>query len=527
MWLAFFLTLLSLSFLGMSNYYHSEFVLSRTVDEKTVAEIVEIKNRFVFNTKPLLRASIRDLPQFSHDFELVEPAGALPKTHLYPYQQVKILFEGMKTCRWPSMSSIHPHLEKAIFFQQYLCEQQQTLPADFFLKPPFLHPLGFSYVHQAFSTQRPEFRNPEWLKKHKDYVHVSELRFFRESVKLNEWQLLISRLSDAHYRVILEGQPVVLTENNLLISMERDPKNENFPIYQVFSRNDFSSYLSQTIFSVSEGQEQDFCLYREGNMGWYLNRDFLGRLSGRYLYLSAFSFLVLLINIFWLVFQQIQRKIAEHKDRTFILRTLTHELRTPVAGLQMGIEPLRKYFDLLPEDGQICFLRMADSVRRLKRVIEASSQYLYSESGSRGMLFNFVRYDSICAVLEDVLEQNMSKINFFPPPVDCSFILDVYWFTVCVRNLVDNALTHGKAPVEVRAVVQDGVLSITVSDQGMIPKKELLRYLRPFARHYSHENLGLGLSLVRTIVEQMGGGFEVKACPTAMIIRLENARVKE
>jgi signal transduction histidine kinase len=121
----------------------------------------------------------------------------------------------------------------------------------------------------------------------------------------------------------------------------------------------------------------------------------------------------------------------------------------------------------------------------------------------------------------------MSKINFFPPSVDCSFTLDVYWFTVCVRNLVDNALTHGQAPVEVRAVVQENVLSLAVSDQGMIPKKELLRYLRPFARHYSHENLGLGLSLVRTIVEQMGGDFEVKACPTTMIIKLENVIVKE
>lgn len=526
MWLAAFLTLLSLLFLGLSSFYHSEFILHRTVDKKTVVEIVEIKNNFVLSNRPLFQSSLRDLPQFSLDFELIDTAGLLPQTHQYPYPQIKALFAGMKNCHWPLLSDIHPSLTKAFTLQQYLCAQSSELPENFFERPPYLHPLGFSYVFQAFHTIKEG--DEKWLSRYRNYTHVRELPYLKDEAKLelDAWSLLLSQLSDQYYAMVLDGLPTILTTDKLLISIGRTD-NDDFPVYLVFNRQDFSNYLSQSNFLVSDDAEQDFCLYTEGNMSWYLNRSFLEDLSTRYLYLSGISFLFLLVIVLWLAFQHIQRKIIEHRDRSFILRTLTHELRTPVTSLHMGMESLRKCFDQLPEEGQIGFLRMGDSIRRLKRVIEISSQYLYSERGRKGVLFNLARHESLNEVLYDALDQHLADINFTPLSVDSSFTLDVYWFTVCVRNLIENALNHGVPPIEVRAELQKNIFILKVIDQGQIPKKELQKYLRPFARHYSHENLGLGLSLVVTLVRQMGGCFELKACPTTMVIKLKDVRKKE
>ena len=67
------------------------------------------------------------------------------------------------------------------------------------------------------------------------------------------------------------------------------------------------------------------------------------------------------------------------RERRFALQMLTHELRTPIAGLAGVVEGLRRDFDRLPESAQDRFGDLAGGVSRLRQLAEASRHYLSAE----------------------------------------------------------------------------------------------------------------------------------------------------
>jgi signal transduction histidine kinase len=79
-----------------------------------------------------------------------------------------------------------------------------------------------------------------------------------------------------------------------------------------------------------------------------------------------------------------------------------------------------------------------------------------------------------------------------------------------LRNLLDNAERHGKAPIEIRVGLREGLASIVVSDQGPgVTESERELIFSPFYRggsgRESGRGTGLGLTLVHQIASNHGG----------------------
>jgi signal transduction histidine kinase len=79
-----------------------------------------------------------------------------------------------------------------------------------------------------------------------------------------------------------------------------------------------------------------------------------------------------------------------------------------------------------------------------------------------------------------------------------------------IRNLVDNAIKHGRAPrLSVRREGRSVVIAVADSGPG-IPHDQLERVLEPFARGEASRNrqtggTGLGLAIARAVAEGHGG----------------------
>jgi signal transduction histidine kinase len=192
---------------------------------------------------------------------------------------------------------------------------------------------------------------------------------------------------------------------------------------------------------------------------------------------------------------RIEELVGAHK---LLLANASHELRTPLSRIRLGVEFMldavhgRGKTELLKDiaelDGLIDEILLssrldAHAVNRADEEIDLLA--LAAEEGAR--------YD-------DCTLEGQSVTVFG----DRSLLQRM------LRNLLDNAQRHGKAPIEISVGHDQGQASIVVSDHGPgVPESEREEIFSPFYRSRSGSQAargtGLGLTLVRQIARNHGG----------------------
>lgn len=202
---------------------------------------------------------------------------------------------------------------------------------------------------------------------------------------------------------------------------------------------------------------------------------------------------------------------------------VSHELRTPLAvicsaadnladGLVSNIGQVTRYGSVIRGEG-----------RRLSRMVE---QIL----GFAGIQRGRAKYELESVDLVEVIQaavkacdaevqQSGCDVNVRLDPGLPLVTADAVALAHCFRNLIDNALTHGRsgAFVSVEAHAGGGAVEVRVADRGPgIPKSDLPHLFKPFFRGGSGEpsrGFGLGLALVKHVVAAHGGRVNVTSTP--------------
>ena len=515
------LIVICLFFLGLSLNIQSQLVSTGAVDQRTVNKIQKLKNKFVNLHEPITIFDVTQLAQASVDPLLLDPSSNLPQTHLYPYREIQALYKSIKTCNFPRSVSIENlELRKAAFWHQFICGRIPRLPKGFFQSRPLIHPLGSSYVQLAYDSGRPEFKNPKFLNFYKAYMHIKEMNTLPAKMVLEQAEKVIMDFNSSQLRYYFQAVPTILTTNFILIHTNQK-EHKPLPDYKVYNRKTWEKFIRESSFRTSYASDE-YAIFKQGNVAWSMNRSQLESLSQKYNIVAGSSAVLLALNILLMLYREIRRKVIEQEERLFILQTLTHELRTPVASMKLNLEPFRRNFDQLNSDGQKAFLRMTEGIRRLNHVIQASGQYLQSHTQEGRMRFQLEPIYSVnefAAYLVEDFESESEPVELISSDLDLSMNIDVYWFSMCLKNLFRNAKKYGVAPVQLKIIAKGHKeVGFAVVDQGQIALKTLRNFLNPFQRQSKEEGLGLGLSLVNRIAKQMGGRLEVSASPTTFCL---------
>jgi signal transduction histidine kinase len=204
---------------------------------------------------------------------------------------------------------------------------------------------------------------------------------------------------------------------------------------------------------------------------------------------------------------------------------VSHELRTPLAvirsagenladGVVRDDEQIRKYGDLVRHEG-----------RRLTEMVEQILEFAGLQSGQRGFALRPV---AVRPLLEEVVETSRAladrariQSEIVVPESLPPLLGDETALRRVFQNLVSNAIKYGAAGgwIGLRAEAGSREVRITVSDRGMgIPAAEQPRIFEPFYRApeviaAQIHGAGLGLSLVKRIVEAHGGRIAVRSDP--------------
>lgn len=208
------------------------------------------------------------------------------------------------------------------------------------------------------------------------------------------------------------------------------------------------------------------------------------------------------------------RRVEAERDEALAL--ISHDLRTPLSTIAMRSEWMRK---ALLERGEVELARTAELVVRGARRIAAMTDELGVASAIKRLDLAPV---SLVSLVVDAVEQAVppaerARVRVEPcgdlPPVSA----DAERLERAVGNLASNAVKYSPAdaPIVIRLARGRGEVVLTVEDGGVgIPPEDLPHLFQKTFRARTAgavEGLGLGLYIVRLIVEAHGGRVWVES----------------
>jgi two-component system sensor histidine kinase KdpD len=230
-------------------------------------------------------------------------------------------------------------------------------------------------------------------------------------------------------------------------------------------------------------------------------------------------------------------RLAEgNKMRTSILRAVSHDLRTPLAGIKLASSSLRdRNVSFTPGEQQELLATIESGADRLDRLVSNLLDMSRITADSVAPLLAPVYWADVVseALRGTVSERVRVLLPDNMPPVEA----DPGMLERVIANLVENALKYAPDSDVVIAGAVGGsgnatiggapASELSVVDHGRgIPAEEVLAMFRPFQRAddtTAGTGIGLGLAVARGFTEAMGGVLLAEPTPgggLTMVIRL-------
>jgi two-component system, OmpR family, sensor histidine kinase KdpD len=224
--------------------------------------------------------------------------------------------------------------------------------------------------------------------------------------------------------------------------------------------------------------------------------------------------------------------LAEANElRSALLQAVSHDLRTPLAGIKASASSLRQPdIDWSDEDRDEFLRTIEDETDRLTALVVNLLDMSRIQAGAVAPAVRAVGLEEVVPAAVAGLGPRASRVAVDVPETLPPVTADPALLERVVANLVENAVAHSPddAPVRVKAGEVGGRVLIRVVDRGPgIAPAERERVFQPFQRmddSPSHgAGVGLGLAVARGFTRAMGGELTIDDTPgggTTMTIEL-------
>jgi signal transduction histidine kinase len=214
-------------------------------------------------------------------------------------------------------------------------------------------------------------------------------------------------------------------------------------------------------------------------------------------------------------YQTLKKKLQQKEQ---ILRTVIHDLKSPLASIQGYSEVIINGLSgpVTKETKNHLYTIISNS-KRLALMVDSLleyEQYDRSDYISKRETIDLINVlnEAKLAVLPKMIQRGQ-KIAIFAPE-SLEIVANPELLVRAFQNLLDNSIKYSpaeKGQINVSIMEkksENGKISITVQDNGIgFHKKDLLKAFEPFSRFEAHsKSTGLGLSIVKKIIEEIHGG---------------------
>jgi signal transduction histidine kinase len=212
--------------------------------------------------------------------------------------------------------------------------------------------------------------------------------------------------------------------------------------------------------------------------------------------------------------------------RSDMASLMSHEIRTPITSIKGFAELLMTDETLTEENREFVSIIASESQRLSKMISTFLSVSNLEQSDKKDVAKSALKLDNVVHEVVGELTDSAKKkrirlveqTNQNLPPIAA----DRGLIRRAVSNLIDNAIKYSpeRSSVIISTILEADFLRVVVEDRGYgIPSAEKEKIWQKFyriahtGRDKEEESTGLGLSLVKEIVEQHGGEVGVESEP--------------
>jgi signal transduction histidine kinase len=218
----------------------------------------------------------------------------------------------------------------------------------------------------------------------------------------------------------------------------------------------------------------------------------------------------------------IEESLASAPAEAGFLGLVSHELRTPLTAMQLLLDRLADSGDALNPRQRKIIERLGFTADRLTDIIDSLLYYARIQSGR---LTTSVEPFDLGTLASDAAEElrlqaqrKALELETVPASERVSIESDPKLLRLVIVNLVSNAVKFtDKGTVAISTCSKGDRRVVRVEDTGRgIAKDEQARIFEPFhniepTKHKHQPGIGLGLSLAREIVQNLGGEITVRS----------------
>ncbi|MEU6672689.1 sensor histidine kinase KdpD [Streptomyces sp. NPDC046853] len=213
------------------------------------------------------------------------------------------------------------------------------------------------------------------------------------------------------------------------------------------------------------------------------------------------------------------RTLAEgNRIRTALLAAVSHDLRTPLAGIKAAVSSLRSDDVAWSEEDQAELLEgIEDGADRLDHLVGNLLDMSRLQTGTVTPLIREIDLDEVVPMALGGVPDGSADLDI--PETLPMVSVDKGLLERAVANIVENAVKYSPdaEPVLVSASALGDRVELRVVDRGPgVPDTAKDRIFEPFQRYGDAPRgagVGLGLAVARGFVESMGGTLEAEDTP--------------
>lgn len=229
---------------------------------------------------------------------------------------------------------------------------------------------------------------------------------------------------------------------------------------------------------------------------------------------------IVLIIALVLAFRNVKKEVQLAQNKTDFVSNVSHEIRTPLALISMFAETLEMGRVKSEEKKQEYYTIISKETHRLSGIVNKILNFSQTEAGKKSLHIESVNLTREIHQILKTYDFHLKNKGFeyhFQEKPDLNVMADKEALTEIIINLVDNAIKYSAANkrIEITLGTEEDFGWIAVKDYGVgISKADQQHVFDKFYRVSSgnlakSQGTGLGLSLVKQLIEQQNGKISV------------------